>query len=308
MSMKIAKKILAGTLALMSTFIAVSAAPVEIEKPTGSSTSAKNEESIAASTKNVNDKNSKGKIKSKLFKGVSITAGVFATLFAIPSTYNFLREEESCIDMVREFSCYIFSCYLYPDRRKFIEEHKDTKLGKIFIYIFDLLDGKRESKRPIEGLLELARTYRKICRNRIEHDEIKNFLEKIEEPLGNVLNEDLPVGNACDLSEVFKICSREIKSDLPIISVCPGYNIQNFEGSSSVSSGGNDYELKVIVESDVTNHFYTAAYVRQEGEAWERCSLDGKKGTCDFNFIKSRFRKISGYTLFVYENISEQSR
>lgn len=41
MSMKIAKKILAGTLALMSTFTAVSAAPVEIEKPTDSSTAQK---------------------------------------------------------------------------------------------------------------------------------------------------------------------------------------------------------------------------------------------------------------------------
>lgn len=301
--LKIAKKILAGTLALMSTFTAVSAAPVEIEKPTGSSTSAKNEESIAASTKNVNDKNSKGKIKSKLFKGVSITAGVFA----LPSTYNFLREEE-IYDMAYRFSRYIFACYLYPDYRKFIEEHKDTKLGKIFIYIFDLLDGKRESKRPIEGVLELARAYRKLCRNRIEHDEIEKFFEELEKLVGNILNEDLPVGNACDLSEVFKICSGEIKSNLPIISVCPGYNIQNFERSSSVSSGGNDYELKVIVESDVTNHFYTAAYVKQENGNWERRSLDGKNETRDFNFIKSRFEEIRGYTLFVYKNISKQSR
>ena len=210
--------------------------------------------------------------------------------------------------MVRKFSCYIFSCYLYPDRRKFIEEHKDTKLGKIFIYIFDLLDGKRESKRPIEGLLELARAYRKLCRNRIEHDEVKNFLDEIEEPLGNVLNEDLPVGKVCDLSKVFKHCSVGAIFNFPIISVYPGYRIENFEGSRSVSSGGNDYELKVIVESDETNHFYTAAYVRQENGDWERRSLDGKNKTHDFNFIKSRFEEIRGYTLFVYENMSKQSR
>lgn len=44
MNMKIAKKILAGTLALMSTFTAVSAEPVKSEKVTAVSENVKTEE------------------------------------------------------------------------------------------------------------------------------------------------------------------------------------------------------------------------------------------------------------------------
>ena len=158
MSMKITKKILAGTLALMNTFTAVSAEPVKVEKPTDSSISTKEDK-----------KPNRESIWKKIAKGTAITAGVTATVVGaammlaggeIMGSFE-LFSKMGMED--RNFFCILYDVlYGYSvsnsNIRKYIRNDcKNTELRQALMYLFRVLDGEEVSnKECIEKNLKLV--------------------------------------------------------------------------------------------------------------------------------------------------------
>ena len=115
MSMKIAKKILAGTLALMSAFTAVSAEPVKSETSFSDSTSVSNKNPEGEST------------KKKSAKGAAIAAGgAAAVAAAVGGAIVLFREifkthEVENNGSLLETSRKILELYLIPGVREHVE-------------------------------------------------------------------------------------------------------------------------------------------------------------------------------------------
>ena len=151
MSMKIAKKILAGTLALMSTFTAVSAEPVKSEKVTAVSENVKTEET-----------KSKHKIVEKVLNvgilGAATIATVGGTVVLAKNILKIREEYKERIQNVRlNVSRQIFLYYLIPEAKNFINNLKETKQKESVNHLLDVLENERTmSKRDFMRKLDRA--------------------------------------------------------------------------------------------------------------------------------------------------------
>lgn len=124
MSTKIAKKILAATLALLNVFTVVSA--VE---------SVKNEESPAVPANVENKEPNRKSTWKKLITGTAITAGIITSLTVVDAQIKDLL----CLKV-------IFECYSFPKFRDRIRGKSTAYIEKVFNYLFDVIEGKKEGK------------------------------------------------------------------------------------------------------------------------------------------------------------------
>ena len=129
--MKIAKKILAGTLALMSTFTVVSAEP-------------ENKENLLENSTNVENKKGENneKLKSKMNPfGKVLTVGAVAGILA-GAVVEFFKRDTRYVESVYNFILY---CYSIPKVRNsimyFIYElkRKRTRSEELFVCLFKSL-------------------------------------------------------------------------------------------------------------------------------------------------------------------------
>ena len=264
--MKISKKILLGTLLLMSVFITVGAAGMaEIEKPTDYFISAKDEESFG----------------KKLDKDTPITlrgAVIVAVIVEIIALFRYSIESYILKDnrVLLKFSKKIFEWYLNPEVRKCIKKYEDTELGKSLTYIFGVLDREEsvDSKRieenlahvwhymeilgPASGCEELRRVLNERDREVVHHN-----IERLTPD--NILKEHLPL---------------PMISSSGMYSICVG-NIADFSKDKEKimqinSSEGNPvYNLKAIVLCDKNVGCFTTAYVKQKDGKWDIRSIYG---------------------------------
>ena len=273
MSMKITKKILAGTLALMNTFTAVSAAPVKNETPSSDSTSAKSEKP--------NDKST----KKELAKGAAIAAGgAAAVAAAVGGAIVLIREilkthEVENNGSLLETSRKILELYLIPGVREYVEKYKDTELGKALNYLFVVLDGSAlvNKGRVIESL-QCVNSYMGIFGRKSGCDELKRFLEKsLFERVNyynagcltpdNILSKYLPLSMFSG-RDMYSVCADGIadfsKDKEKIMEIHP-------------SDGKSVYNLQAIFMYDEENCCFTTAYVKHKDGKWYKHSVDGIK-------------------------------
>ena len=171
MSMKITKKILAGTLALMNAFTAASAEPVKVEKPTDSSISTKEDK-----------KPNRESIWKKVAKGTAIAAGVTAgtAMMLAGGEIMGLFELFSKMGMEDENFYYIlydvFYWYSVSDIREYIENDcGNTELRQALMYLFRVLDGEEVlNKECIEKNLKLVYNSYSDCKELFGRYEFEN--------------------------------------------------------------------------------------------------------------------------------------
>ncbi len=256
MSMKIGKKILAGTLALMNTFTAASAEPVKVEKPTDS----------FISTKEDKKPNCESTLK-ELAKGAAITARVtaIAAVGALIGGAIGLARNVNDPELL-EVSRRVFEWYLDPKVRKCVEKYKDTKLGKALKYLFDVWDKNRVANAyDFTRSLFYIRDCMKDSRCKFEWCELYNVLNEYDERTGHCTIKCLnPNGD---------LASSVSNTDNDRLSICidstsdfSGYKgdfIQLFSSASNFT-----YELKAIMLNVRFTNMFSLAYVKQEDGKW----------------------------------------
>lgn len=269
MSMKIAKKILAGTLALMSTFTAVSAEPVKSETSSSDSTS-------------VNNKNPEGKsTKKKLAKGAAIAAGGAAAVAAVGGAIALIRNifKTREIEENWDLSCVsrrVLWFYLTSEVRECVERNKDTKLGEALAYLFDVLDGiEPVDKLRLIGSVECVNGYTGVFRRKFEFGcgELNRVLmESLSKGIsyydvGYLALDDIS-NKYSQLSGLNDSYMYSIRTDgIDDFSECKD-NIMNVNSSD----GSSSYSLKMIVVCDGNT-----TYVKCKDDRWRVNPFDGIK-------------------------------
>lgn len=296
MSMKTAKKILAGTLVLMNTFTAVSAEPVKSETLSSDSTS-------------VNNKNPEGKsTKKKLAKGVAIAAGGAAAVAAVGGAIALIRnifktrEIEENWDLL-EVSKRVLCFYLTSEVRECVERNKDTKLGEALAYLFDVLDGTEPvDKLRLIGSVECVNGYTGVFRYEFGCNELDRVLRESlskEIPcydagylaLDNISNKYSQLSGLND-SHMYSIFTDGIDD----FSECKD-NIMNVNSSD----GSSSYSLKMIgVRGRNT------AYVKCKDDRWRVWCVnpfDGiKEKPLDDNSMLKKCSHIDVILIYVKSN------
>lgn len=267
--MKIAKKILATNLALMSAFAVSAAEPVEIEKPTDSPIITKNEKSTG----------------KRIVKGIAIgvagtlvvAAGVVAGLFVkdISETHK-MDENGTFLDV----SSKIFEWYSDPMIKSYIEKNKDTELGKALIYLFDILDGKESinNRRIIRNFKCVCR-YMGISGNKSGCDELRRFLnESLNNGVVRLSLECLtPDSMLAECSHLPR--NENIKKYSVHVGKFANFSKYNKKFMRVEVTGSNlVYDLRAIVIPDKKNRSFNAVVLKQEDEKWHMHSFGGDKG------------------------------
>ena len=276
MSMKIAKKILAGALAVVSAFTAASAEPVKIEKPTDSS----------ISTKEDKKPNCESTLK-ELAKGAAITAGVTsiaAVGAVIGGAIDLIRNNKDVV--LLEASRKVFEWYLDLDTRLYVvristyKEH--IKLAKVLLYLFyALLNCETIDKQSVEKNLLYVYFHMKIFGYKSGSQELDDVLNEYDKKTGHCTIKCLTPYDTLE-----NYLSSPTFGDKDRYSIC----IDSIAGFSEFkseykekfmqirsSTSNSVYELKAIMLSDEKNCYFTTGYRRLLGETWEKCSFYGDK-------------------------------
>ena len=285
MSMKIAKKILAGTLALMNTFTAVSAEPVKVEKPTDSSISTKEDK-----------KPNRESTKKKLAKGAAIAAGGVAVVAAaaggifalirnsvVEPSANSVIESSAILKVSRK----VFEWYLDPKVREYVEKYKNIKLGRILANLFDVLDKKELiDAQNIKENLKCVERYIGNSGSEFECSELMRVLNEEDRKVGYRNFKYLTISNIWILP-VYVMSGQDMHSfcvnNIDLSELDSAILIRMFSSDSKFS-----YDLKAIFMCDEENCYFTTAYVKYEDDTWHIHSFDGiKEESFDEDFITS---------------------
>ena len=280
MSMKIAKKILAGVLAGMNAFTSASAEPVKVEKPADSS----------ISTKEDKKPNCESTWK-KVAKGAAITAGVTATAVAAVAIGGVIALNRYISDSgLLEVLHKVFEWCLDPEVRECVERCKDTKLGKVLKYLFDVLEGRvvcDENESFFRQNLKENMVY--VCRYVKDFgcksgcDELDNVLNRYDEKTGHCTIKCL---TPYERLESYLSSNDNGIYDKDKYSIC----INSMSGFSEFKSeykekfmricppvGNSVYELKAIMLDVKLFDFLVVTYVKQENGEWRKYSFDDNK-------------------------------
>ena len=264
MSMKITKKILAGTLALMNTFTAVSAAPVKNETPSSDSTSAKSEKP--------NDKST----KKELAKGAAIAAGGAAAVaaavggvFALFKCFLKQSEENKCACDYDKILVTLKNAFVWFSVGQHDERVENLlKKSEDFEFLFNAMENKRGKTIDKQRIIQ--------CLERFSHDDDLKFSLTM---LGlNISAYCLECNSSQNI--IVNIGSSLLKDD----SMC-GFSshdifvvdVKNYSGLKNFKkvkfSEINDYSLKAIMIYNKEDLFSTKIYVMNKQNKWDACSL-----------------------------------
>lgn len=284
--MRITKKILAGTLALMSAFTAVSAEPVKSEKP-------------SAVSKNVNNEKWKREfIEKKLIKYNTIAAG---TLFAVAGLLGIvklfskddknyasedIKDDDSKEDrivndceIVNNCESTIFGYYFASNIRKFIKdftskEEAEIKLKESFICLFEFLDGvvtiDSWSLNSYINQIQLAPQDRGLIK------AIDLLVEKYVysgnfDNIHDIANDKLNFVNPIKDEMIFRL---NLKKDN-----CNPRPRSYRECIHSFKNSGEIYDLTAIIGFKADTSFVDILSCKKYGEKdWRRCSFDDDNG------------------------------
>lgn len=290
MNMKITKKILAGALAVASTFTVSATEPVEIEKPTAVSANVTNEEPGS---------------KHKILKGV-LAAGAVTALAAggIFGLVHFLSkddENKACDERKEELhyaSDWVMYCYSVPKIRECIENFsktRETESSRAFKYLFGVLDGK-------EGLNKY----------RVE-ESLKYIMDHTFDP-GASCFDDLGAAIKgadayrdqvydCRPIDISKECCFDTQRDTISIFV-PGSRyypciVNNFERFKCSANHQVTYNLKSVLYSS-GDWSFVESYIRHEDGEWYKHSFDGNCTKISKDLVESKLKYINCCTRLIY--------
>lgn len=259
MNMKLTKKILAGTLALMSAFTAVSAKPVDKENLTNTSINSRDEQVERKS----------GSIKKKLAAGFAGTAGVVIGAVALFKYFLKQSEENKCAcdyDKILETlkrALLWFSVGQHDER----VENLLKKSGD-FECLFKAMENKGGKTVDKQRIIQ--------CLERFSHDSDLAF---------SLINLRLNISAYCFGCNSFQniivdIGSSLLKDDsmcrfsshnIFIVDVKNCSGLKNFKKVKF--SEINDYSLKAIMIYNKEDLFSTKIYVMNKQNKWDACSL-----------------------------------
>lgn len=282
MSMKTVKKILAGTLALMSTFTAVSAEPVKSEKVTAVSENVKTEET-----------KSKHKIVEKVLNvgilGAATIATVGGTVVLAKNILKIREEYKERIQNVRlNVSRQIFLYYLIPEAKNFINNLKKTKQKESVKHLLDVLENERTmSRRDFMRKLDRA-----------------SGLPEISEDKPWIIEEGVAL-NRCTIPKltlVFLIANASnYPTDTVIIDVKSCINdLKHLENVMEIRLDKTVYDLTSVVMCDEEDYCFTTAYVKHKDGKWHRHSFEGFKETIDDDALRDKLSTTKQKVSLVY--------
>ena len=268
MSMKITKKILAGTLALMSTFTAVSAAPVKIEKSPVVPTSE-------------NNKNPEGKsTKKELAKVAGIVGGAAAAVAAVGGAIVLFREifKTQNIKVPLGTSRKILECYMVsrdPNSKinELLEKYKETELVKALMDLFIALDvNGLVNKECVIRSLKCVDSYIGIFGHETGCIELRQFFkEGLDKEIERCTIKSPVSGNI--LSSIDNMIVEK-----NMLSVYVDSNVDfsklRYEEINTCKTLHADYNLKAVYICDEENFLSTIVCVEIGGK-WYMLSLCG---------------------------------
>ncbi len=302
MSMKITKKILAGTLALMNAFTAVSAEPVKVEKPTDSFISTKEDK-----------KPNRESTKKKLAKGAAIAAGgvavvAAATGGAIALIRNIFktREIEENLNPLPSSSG-VLDCYLLLKLRsnseieELFEKYKETDFVKALTYLIGVLDGNEsvDKGRVIESL-----RYVGSCTSVIGY-ESKYYKLLYKGTACYIVNYLAPDKTLIDNSGF----DSSLLGD-PGIHFILGFgdfSKSDKEKIMKFNFSCSSYNLEAIGVRGEEDCCFDTAYMKHEDGKWHRHSFDGiKEEPFDDDSMMSKLKKFGPEVRLFYVKSNEQ--
>ncbi len=273
--MKITKKILAGTLALMNVFTVLSAEPVEIEKLPDTSTTAKDKKSKHES------------IKKKLVKEVAKatgTAAAFCGVVALIRNIFKTCNEKERIKII-DNSLIIFEWYSIAKIRDYIEKFSgESRLKEVLERLFSVLDGNAGLLNEQKIISDLEYAFHLIESG---NDTLKI---SIESEFGTkVLKKrfccDSKWCSPLDINEEFSKMESNFacdKCDTISIFVEGGangfHNIENFmEIMCEKDKKCYRYSLTAVAMCGEKNGFFTTAYLENmDAGRWEAHSFENE--------------------------------
>ncbi len=275
MTMKITKKILAGSLAVVSAFTAASAEPVKVEKPTDSFISTKEDK-----------KPNRESIWKKVAKGAAITAGVTATAVAAVAIGGVTALNRYISDSgLLEVSHKVVEWFLDPEVRECVERYKYTGLGKALKYLFDVLEGRVVcDENKLFFLQNLGENMVYVCRYVKDFgcksgcDELDNVLNRHDEKTGHCtikcltpyerLESYLPSND----KDKYSICINSMSG----FSEFKSEYKEKFMQIRSLTSN-SVYELKAIIFDVKLFDFLSGTCVKQKNGEWRKYLFGGNK-------------------------------
>ena len=296
MSMKITKKILAGTLALMSTFTAVSAAPVKNETPSSDSTSAKSEKS--------NDKSTKkelAKVAGIVGGAAAVVGGVIVLFREIFKTHE-VENNGSLLETSRKILELFLLSKFCPDSKinELLEKYKETDLVKALRCLFGVLDGNGPvDKECVIRSLKCVDGYMGIFGHETECIELRQFLkEGLNEEIERCTIKSPVSGNI--LSSIGNMIVEK-----NMLSVYVDSNVEfsklMYEEINKCKTPFEDYNLKAVFMCGEENFLSTIVCVEIGGK-WYMFSLCGnnvKLSTGDsILFLLKNYRERRKVNLF----------
>ena len=279
--MKITKKILAGTLALMNVFTVLSAEPIEIEKSPDTSTSKKNKEV---------------KLKRKIF-GKILTAALFSVI-GFSGVVKLLSKDDKVSDskyeeehfVVNEPLDQVFYYCSVPKVREYIERNAQEAN---FIYLFNVLKGIEQ----VDGRrVEIALKY--------VEDQLRDYMFGVENKLLSGVSE------IEDMYVYRKNFSNQIGYDMSgvddthdTVIFCLGKNSYPFDKKFShcLKKAELVYDLTSIIVHNENDFPFTSLYINYENGNWYRCSFNSNNGEkVSEKEIFSKFLNSTQYIDLVY--------
>ena len=284
--MKIAKKILAATLAVASTVTILNATEaIEIEKPPVVSTSAKSKKPEPES------------IKRKVVKGMTIAAGTAAALTGAATLTKDIFEicnEKALLNI----SYVIFITYFNQRAKKCVEEHKNTELGEAFTYLFDVFDGKKSVNK-----WRIIKSYYCIghCIGFLGFvPRCKELVNSLKEMYGSITNcsfGTLKSGNMYRFESALSDC-RCITHIY--VSKIGKFSRDEYEKViMRASYADKEYNLRAILMRNKGNCYHTTICVKNKNGLWNMYFLDGSesKSIDDYSMMDELKKCVGGVNL-----------
>ena len=279
--MKITKKILAGTLALMNVFTVLSAEPIEIEKSPDTSTSKKNKEV---------------KLKRKIF-GKILTAALFSVI-GFSGVVKLLSKDDKVSDskyeeeyfVVNEPLDQVFYYCSVPKVREYIERNAQEA---DFIYLFNVLKGiEQVDGRRVETALKYV------------EDQLRDYMFGVENKLLSGVSEieDMYVYRKNFSNQIgYNMSGVDDTHDTVIF--CLGKNSYPFDKKFShcLKKAELVYDLTSIIVHNENDFPFTSLYINYENGNWYRCSFNSNNGEkVSEKEIFSKFLNSTQYIDLVY--------
>ncbi len=269
--MKIAKKILAGTLALMSTFTVVSAEPVKNETPSSDSTSAKSEKSNDRSTKK-----ELAKVAGIVGGAAAVVGGAIVLFREIFKTHEVENNRSLSETLRRILECYLVSRDPNSKINELLERYKETELVKALMDLFIALDvNGLVNKECVIRSLKCVDSYMGIFGRKSGCDELIQALNEISKKVKGY-------GFECLTPEYMSSSYFSLMfngSDM-YCSICAD-SIADFSKNEEAimkihsSDGKSVYDLKAILIRNKEDCYHTIVCAKNEAGLWNMCFLDG---------------------------------